>query len=60
MHLGQVLVVEDDNTQRKSAVALVKRCGYRPLEASNAMEALAAMHNGCEADIVLMDVSYSP
>ena len=53
-------MVEDDNTQRKSAVALIKRCGYRPLEASNAMEALAAMHNGCEADIVLMDVSYSP
>ncbi len=58
MSLGSetILLVEDEASVRKFAGALLRRHGYRVLEASSAEEALALTAGGELVDLVLTDV----
>jgi len=51
-----ILLVEDEESVRKFASALLRRHGYRVLEASSAEEALALVASGERVDLVLTDV----
>ncbi len=51
----RVLLVEDNISNQKVTVAMLKRLGYQTDLASNGIEALKAMEN-CDYDIVLMDL----
>jgi len=51
-----ILLVEDEESVRKFAGALLRRHGYRVLEASSAEQALALMTGGEPVDLVLTDV----
>lgn len=50
-----ILVVDDDSSIRLLLVALLRRRGYRVLEARNGLEALAKMRDG-NPDLVVMDL----
>jgi len=51
-----ILLVEDEESVRRFAGALLRRHGYRVLEASSAEEALALVASGELVDLVLTDV----
>ena len=51
-----VMVVEDDARVRGTAVQLLRSLGYAPVEAVDAVEALALFDGGLEVDLVLSDV----
>ena len=50
-----VLIVDDDSSIRSLLVAILRRAGYRMLEARNGREALAEMRTG-NTDLVIMDL----
>ncbi|HEY8182612.1 MAG TPA: response regulator [Thermoanaerobaculia bacterium] len=50
-----VLVVDDDASIRKLLVAVLRREGYRMVQARNGREALVEMRAGC-TDLVIMDL----
>jgi CheY-like chemotaxis protein len=50
-----VLVVDDDSSIRKLLVAVLRREGYRVVEAHNGREALTEMRTG-NTDLVIMDL----
>jgi CheY-like chemotaxis protein len=50
-----VLVVDDDSSIRKLLVAVLRREGYRMVEARNGREALTQMSTG-NTDLVIMDL----
>ena len=50
-----VLVVDDDSSIRKLLVAVLRREGYRMVEARNGREALTEMSTG-NTDLVIMDL----
>lgn len=51
-----ILVVEDDPRVRRVAVARLIDTGYRVIEATNASEALAVLHETPEIDLVFTDI----
>ena len=51
-----ILVVEDDDEVRDTAVATLRDLGYRVLEANNAKSALTIIENGAEIDLLFTDV----
>ena len=51
-----ILLVEDEESVRKFAGALLRRHGYRVLEAASGEEALAVVSSGELVDLVLTDV----
>jgi CheY-like chemotaxis protein len=51
-----LLMVEDDAAVRKLATSVLRRCGYRIQEATNAVEALAFIDRGLTFDLVITDV----
>lgn len=52
-----ILVVEDEESVRRLAVAVLTRCGYTALEAANAREATALAHSSEKpVDLLLTDV----
>ena len=53
---GTILVVEDDDSVRESAVLLLMAIGYDVIEASNGVEALDIVDHGEAIDILFSDV----
>lgn len=53
---GRVLLVEDEVEVRHFGVRALKRQGYQVIEASDGVEALAAVDRGEKVDIVVSDV----
>lgn len=51
-----VLVVEDDDEVRETAVALLSELGYRVLKARDAMSALNVIESGVPIDLLFTDV----
>ncbi|WP_244610559.1 PAS domain S-box protein [Microvirga pakistanensis] len=51
-----ILVVEDDEDVRETAVALLSDLGYRVLKARDAMSALTVIESGIEIDLLFTDV----
>ncbi|HEY6169814.1 MAG TPA: response regulator, partial [Verrucomicrobiae bacterium] len=51
-----VLIVEDENSVRRLAVAVLRECGYQVQEASNAREALSLIDGNPNFDLVITDV----
>jgi PAS domain S-box-containing protein len=51
-----VLIVEDEETVRKLAGFILRGCGYRVQEASNASEALSLLEKQSRFDLVVTDV----
>ncbi|MCB9648491.1 MAG: response regulator [Deltaproteobacteria bacterium] len=51
-----VLVVEDEADVRRMACAVLRRYGYRPIEAEDPLEALELLATRDEVDLVLSDV----
>ncbi|WQO29905.1 PAS domain-containing protein [Microvirga lotononidis] len=51
-----VLVVEDDDEVRETAVALLSDLGYRVLKARDATSALSIVESGLEIDLLFTDV----
>ena len=51
-----ILVVEDEEAVREAALAILDELGYRRLEASDAVSALALVEAGAEVDLVFTDV----
>jgi PAS domain S-box-containing protein len=51
-----VLVVEDDDAVRETAVSLLRNLGYSVLHASNASSALAIIESGVALDLLFTDV----
>ena len=50
-----VLIVDDDSSIRRLLAIVLRRRGFRLLEACNGREALAAMRSG-KADVVVLDL----
>ena len=50
-----VLVADDDSSIRKLIVAVLRREGFRMVQARNGREALAEMRTGC-TDLLIMDL----
>ncbi len=55
-HGEVVLVVEDDNAVRETAIDLLRDLGYAVLSAENADSALAIINSGAKIDILFTDV----
>ncbi len=54
---GTVLIVEDEELVRQLASQMLTECGYRVIEASNGIEALAIIENReYEIDLVVTDI----
>jgi len=51
-----ILVVEDEETVREAALAMMDELGYRRLEAADAETALAIVEAGARVDLVFTDV----
>ena len=51
-----ILVVEDDDEVRETAVATLRDLGYHVLEANNAQNALTIIENGARIDLLFTDV----
>jgi PAS domain S-box-containing protein len=51
-----ILVVEDDEDVRETAVALLSELGYRVLKARDAASALTVIESGIEIDLLFTDV----
>jgi CheY-like chemotaxis protein len=51
-----ILVVEDEETVREAAMAMIEELGYRRLEAADAESALAVLEKGERVDLVFTDV----
>ena len=51
-----ILVVEDDDEVRDTAVATLRDLGYHVLEANNAKSALTVIENGAQIDLLFTDV----
>ncbi len=51
-----ILVVEDDDEVRETAVALLSDLGYRVLKARDATSALSVIESGLEIDLLFTDV----
>lgn len=51
-----ILVVEDDEDVRETAVALLSELGYRVLKARDAASALTVIESGVEIDLLFTDV----
>jgi PAS domain S-box-containing protein len=51
-----ILVVEDEETVREAALAIIEELGYRRLEAGDAQSALALVEKGERIDLVFTDV----
>jgi PAS domain S-box-containing protein len=51
-----VLVVEDNEALRRTAVARIGKLGYRVVEAENAARALEILDNGLQPDVLFSDV----
>jgi two-component system, cell cycle sensor histidine kinase and response regulator CckA len=51
-----VLIVEDDPSVRKLAVAILHSCGYQVQESNNAFEALSLIKRNPRFDLVITDV----
>ena len=56
MRGGQVLIVEDNQTNRKVVEALLGKLGLRTASVENGQEAVDAIKAGMRPDLVLMDV----
>ncbi|MFN3943329.1 MAG: PAS domain-containing protein [Allosphingosinicella sp.] len=52
---GVALLVDDEELVRGSTAAMLEELGYRVVQADNATEALAWLHQGLSADIVVTD-----
>ena len=52
-----VLIVEDDALIRALAVDIVEDAGYRPLEASNADEAVALLESRTDIAVLFTDIN---
>ena len=53
----RILVVEDDEDVRATAVALLTASGYRVTEAADGAAALTALQNGLQVDLVFTDIA---
>jgi CheY-like chemotaxis protein len=53
--VGTVLVVEDNEVNRMIARQILQSFGLQVLEASNGLEAISALENRSDVDVVLMD-----
>jgi CheY-like chemotaxis protein len=51
-----ILVVEDEESVREAALAMIEELGYRRLEAGDAEQALALLERGEAVDLVFTDV----
>ena len=51
-----ILVVEDDEAVRETAVEMLRALGYRVAHAANAQAALAIIHSGTHIDLLFTDV----
>jgi PAS domain S-box-containing protein len=51
-----ILVVEDEETVREAAMAMIEELGYQRLEAADAEQALAMLERGERVDLVFTDV----
>lgn len=51
-----ILVVEDEAEVRRTTVELLRRLGYRTLEAENALMALEILNRGARVDLLFTDV----
>ncbi|MEJ0065431.1 MAG: response regulator [Caulobacteraceae bacterium] len=51
-----ILVVEDEESVREAALAMIEELGYRRLEAADAESALAVLEKGERVDLVFTDV----
>ena len=54
--LGSVLLVDDDGEVAALVGEMLEHLGYRVTHAGSATEALSALENGCNVDIVFSDV----
>jgi len=53
---GRILVVDDDEAQRKLLVAVLQADGWATFEASSGDAAVDMLEKGCEVDIILSDL----
>ncbi len=51
-----IMVVEDDDSVRAAAIAMLEDLGYRCREAANAEEALASLMSDLQVDLIFSDV----
>jgi two-component system chemotaxis response regulator CheY/putative two-component system response regulator len=51
----KVLIVDDDQTNRKLIVTILSKQGFESLEASNGVEAFSVLENN-DVDIILLDI----
>ena len=53
---GRILVVDDDETQRKLVVAVLVADGWETLDAESAEQAIELLEQGSEVDVILSDL----
>jgi CheY-like chemotaxis protein len=52
----QVLVIEDEADLRKSVAEVLKLEGYEVVTAAHGEEALEELRNGCEPEVIVLDL----
>lgn len=57
IHEGCVLIVDDERLVRRAARRILRRAGYRVVEASDGEEAVELIENGKRFDAILLDMT---
>ena len=55
--MGTALIIDDDQPMREAVAELLKLDGHDVAQASNGLEALALLGEGCGADVILLDLN---